>query len=263
MSGILCKDLIGRTVGELNHARWLTLGSRIICAYMKTTKPKRELRILAEFVLKGYGNAWLQARLKPRATDAPRIYHGWLLSMQTFPKDIRDAIEPILANGTYWAHSENLLLSALSDSDPTIRAKAVSQILRIRNDGSMKERVKKEEQNLKQKKKCTYKRQRIFWKPEVNYQAPSYIEMIDWDSQAFYEPPLTKRLSDESVQDFIMSPLELEVVANSVQTERTIQTVAQITATSTEPSIREGHTRSVLKDYKSKPSLETKADLLG
>ena len=46
-------------------------------------------------------------------------------------------------NGLYWGHSENLILSALSDEDSRIREKTVNQILRIWNDSAFKESIKK------------------------------------------------------------------------------------------------------------------------
>ena len=247
----------------LCHARWLTLGTRIICTYMRSKKPTRKLKVLTEFVLRCYANIWLKARLNPRATEVPRIYYEWIMLIQSFPNDVKAYVRPILDNGTYWAHSENILLSALSDKDVVIRTQAVNQILKIRNNETLKEEVRKKQHQLRQKKKCPYKRQRIFVKPEINYEADSYVNLIRWDDQACHEPPYLYNLSDDEIRAFIMNQLELRIVSNSVLTERTIQMVDKVGTTSTSGSFREGAVRSTLNDQRSKPNLESKADVLG
>ena len=122
-------------------------------------------------------------------------------------------------NGLYWGHSENLILSALSDEDSRIREKTVNQILRIWNDSAFKEIIKKEENEIKKTKKCTFKKQRVFIKPKINYDAATYTEMINWETQAYYELPFTSDLTDDEICSFKASPLKLDICNNSVQTE--------------------------------------------
>ena len=55
--------------------------------------------------------------------------------MQTF---VLKGVSTIFENGLYWCHSENLILSALTDEDLRTREKAVDQILKIRNDPTFK-----------------------------------------------------------------------------------------------------------------------------
>ena len=74
--------------------------------------------------------------------------------------------------------------------------RAITHILKIRNDESFKAHKKVAENKIKQMKKCSFKKQRVFVKPVVDYNAESYVDMIrDWDVHALYEPPSTKRLS--------------------------------------------------------------------
>ena len=260
IAGSLSKDMIGRVLGKLDHARWLTLGSRIMCQYICTASPTRELKVLTQFVIKSYGCAWLKTRLNPKATEVPRLYFEWVKSMQKYPVDVKTSITPILDNGTYWAHSENILLSALSDPNGAIRKRAITHILKIRNDESFKAHKKAAENKIKQMKKCSFKKQRFFVKPVVDYNAESYVDMIgDWDVHALYEPPCTKRLSDDDIRSFELEPISLDIPGNSVLTERTIQTVARFTSLSSSESFREGG----VQDRKAKPRLEKKADFVG
>ena len=58
-----------------------------------------------------------------------------------------------------------------------IREKAVSQILKIRNDSKIKALVDQEQRKIKREKKCGFKQQRVFVKPKPNYEANDYREM--------------------------------------------------------------------------------------
>ena len=112
------------------------------------------------------------------------------------------------------------------------------------------------------KKKCQFKKQRVFLKPQLNYDANSYYEMIDWQSEGLYEPPFTKALTDDELRNIEHSPLVINICSNSVLTERTIRTVDQVAQMSTSSEIREGMVRAINNDRKAKPALETKSDLL-
>ena len=45
----------------------------------------------------------------------------------------------------------------------------------------------------KQKNACL--KNRVFVKPTINYDAASYIDMINWETQVYYEPPSHFRLN--------------------------------------------------------------------
>ena len=65
--------------------------------------------------------------------DALRIMFDWIKVLTQFESSIFEEIKPILANGSYWFHSENLIPSALSDPPREFRIKAVNRIKQIRN----------------------------------------------------------------------------------------------------------------------------------
>ena len=95
----------------------------------------------------------------------------------------------------------------------------------VHNDGSIKAIAKKGQNEIKLTKKCSYKRQRIFIKPKVNYDAVTYTDVISWENQAIYEPPYTKEMNESQIREFITLPLNLSIVSHSVQTERMIREV--------------------------------------
>ena len=111
----------------------------------------------------------------------------------------------------------------MSDKDRAIRKRAVDQILQIRHNESMIQLAKADQDKIRKAKLCQFKQQRVFTKPKVNYEAASYLDVILWESQAIYKPPLTHKMTDSEIHDFITSPLNLDIVSHSVQTERTIK----------------------------------------
>ena len=244
------------------HSRWLTLGTRILCLFISTANPSKDLRLLAEFVIRGYASSWCKVRLNSKGTDAPRLMFYWMKDLLTFPPGAKDAILPIFLSGIFWFHSENVLLAALADSSEVRRKRGVDQIIRIRHDADFRGRAEAEQKHIKQTKKCTFKRQRVFVKPEVNYEAEDYLDVICWETQAYFEPPFTKDMSDEEVRGFIAKPLCLNVPSHSVLTERLIRDVDRVASQSTSGEIRDGMVRSLLEDRRQKPKLDTKTDLV-
>ena len=69
----------------------------------------------------------------------------------------------------------------MKDEDKEVRCKAVHWILRARREF-------KEEEHPRQ-----------FNPPEINLQAASYTEMVDWSSQPCTEPPLTQDLTEATL----------------------------------------------------------------
>ena len=72
--------------------------------------------------------------MKPSVTDAPRVLFDWVKGMTAQPKSIFDAVQPIVMNGSYWFHSENLVLAALADERADVQKRAFERILDIRNN---------------------------------------------------------------------------------------------------------------------------------
>ena len=197
--------------------------------------------------------------MQPRATDAPKHWFQYMKALKGFPDDIQAITLPIFENGAYWMHSENILLSALSDHDQSIRERAIAQIMKIRHDVDFRKLIDNHQREFKKMKKCSYKTQRAFIKPTPNYDASTFFDM---NNELYFEPPYTKSMSDEEVKAFSDQPLELGVKSHSVLTERTIRDVDSVATKSTSEEVREGIVHSRLLDRKWKPELETKSNMV-
>ena len=161
-----------------------------------------------------------------------------------FDEKTVEVIRPIFENGTYWQHSENVLLAALADERQVIRSKAVEQILKIRHDEKTRKMAEEEQSRLKKEKRCTFKRQRIFIKPVPNYNASDYVE-FKGESEDFliYEPPFTKSLTDDQLKLYNKKQLELDISSNSVITKRIIRDMTSVIVKSISPEVRNGMIR--------------------
>ena len=223
-----------------------------------------DLTALAKFVIHGYAKMWFRCRLQPKATEAPHHYFEWMKELKSIDEDkvVKEEVITIFENGLYWLHSENLLLSALSDPDIKVRQRAVEQILRIRHSEELKELKAKEQEEIKKEKKCTSKKQRVFVKPAIDYEAKNYLEVLSWETQVLYEPPFVQGMTDEEVKMYESKALSLCVPSHSVQTERTIRDVDRVSGKSTSEETRDGMVRSILADRKEKPRLEKKSDFV-
>ena len=57
---------------------------------------------------------------------------------------------------------------------------------------------------VEERKKCTFKRQRVFIKPAPNYGANDYIEFKgESENILIYEPPFTKSKTEDQLREFI------------------------------------------------------------
>ncbi|ESN92990.1 hypothetical protein HELRODRAFT_165139 [Helobdella robusta] len=119
-------------------------------------------------------------------------------------------VRPVLKNNCYFAHAENILLAAVSDSDMEIRRFSVEQIIRARE--------KQTNSNIPVS---------VFDKKDItlNLAATSFINMIDWDQSNVTSPPMLSHLSNDQLT--YTHPILLpDVPCHSQAVERTIKDVS-------------------------------------
>ena len=90
-----------------------------------------------------------------------------------------------MQKNAYFAHSENILIAMLHDSDENIRKIAVEKIIKLRSEVSNDSYVRK------------------FKVPNLNFEANNYHSLITWENAT--KPPLTKRLSNAELADFVLN----------------------------------------------------------
>ena len=86
----------------MNQARWVTTNSRCLRFYISKKKldpmSTYKLRLIVEFIIKVYSNAWFSIRVDPRWTLGPKIYLG-KASKNGKLNDISQKLGPGLGSG--------------------------------------------------------------------------------------------------------------------------------------------------------------------
>ncbi|GBP06283.1 Protein asteroid homolog 1 [Eumeta japonica] len=129
---------------------------------------KCETRAVVEFEsIPVYTPVWFQIKTHSSCKDGSR--HLWKLieSSRFLSSELKAVIDPVIQRNAYFAHPENLLLAMLTDEEKHIRELAARRILKARSSPS------------------TGKLPRTFEVPELNFDAKSYIDLINWQETNF------------------------------------------------------------------------------
>lgn len=217
-------------VGAIGHARWLTTMDRIATLYMTMAKPPAALKMLVQFGVKVYGATFFEIKQNPSFTEGPRFF--WKIANRinekvkykfVFPEYARKSVYSTLAQNSYWAHSENVLLAMICDKDQAIRKKGIRCIEVVRANFIYWKRKEAEEREVavwhaanagkkrgRPKKETEPEVVRTFHKPtdsddspgaKLNFRAAHYSELIRLAVQ-IHEPPMTKGFTLEQLARF-------------------------------------------------------------
>lgn len=162
--------------GKLSHSRFLLLACRICRLYVATEAPSNNLKLLTRFVVQVFGPMWFKIKRDSDIFNGPRHFFWYMKAIEWLPNAHKNIIRTVINNNSYFAHPENVLLSMLVDNQYNVRKKAVEIILRSRSE--------------------THEGVRTFKKPNLNYNASVYYEMVDFDNEEICEPSISKNLSD-------------------------------------------------------------------
>ena len=188
---------------------WLTLARRVYRLCVATINPSNNLQKLTHFIVTNYSPNWfLYIKTRPNCTDGPR--HIFQL-FHLLPPDVQNIVKPYITRNAYFAHSENILLAMLADSDNPKRCKVCDNIMSLRHQ--------------KTSSQTTVVRQ--FHVPTIPFDATDRRDLIDWfGNKYFSEPPLTMILS-EQILELHNKPLNVPEYPNHTHSvERTVKVVS-------------------------------------
>ena len=195
-TGVIRAELYSLSPGPISHSRWLTLAIRILLLYMKKHglkgKHRSNLITIVQFLMTNYVVMWFRLKQKPSVGEASRHLFSQVQLTNLLHKSTKRVARTNLARNAYWAHPENLLLSMLTDPEEKTRQVAIEKIMSIRG---------------KQDKGDTSTRKFII--PNLNFEASTYSELINWNTETLYEPALTTGLSVSQLRELQHSPLTL------------------------------------------------------
>ena len=114
---------------------------------------------------------WFAIRKHHRLENGPEhLLSSIQLLNKHAPQSVVNIVKPVIERGSWHGHSENILLSLLTQKDIAMRKFAVEKILNNRN-------------------KPAPSKLRDFHVPKINWDATSIKDLISWDT--VHEPVLT------------------------------------------------------------------------
>ena len=282
-NGLVSNELGRLNVGPISHSRWLTLACRILRLYVSQTNPDNNLATLAKYCIQVYFPTWFDIKQKNYITHGSRHFFNLVKRNLEFAFDeIVPIVKKVINNNSYFAHPENVLLAMLGDEDASIRFRAVDKVLSIRNylrseeshnrhdlyakyseDGTSKLEFVADNQSsykmIRPVGKMKETMVRKFQKPEVNFEATIYHEMIKFEDCST-EPPVLKRFTNEEISGFKTSPLMLKYPCHNQAVERHVKLVTQASNAVSTFARRDGMIRQQIKSRKIMKKFETKQD---
>ena len=108
-------DLVGQTIGPLVSSRWNTCGTRVMCKYTRTRRPTKGLIRLTSAVLNLYLPGWFQFKCFTHIQEGARNYFFLVQLSKDLVEEDKIIAQRVLQCNFVWSHSENLVISMLSD----------------------------------------------------------------------------------------------------------------------------------------------------
>ena len=251
ISGNMTEDLKLLEIGKLSHARWLTLGCRVLRYYVAQNIPSASLKSLAEFAVKVYFPCWFNIKLNCKITDGSKNFFNIIERTSKIQnKEILGVVKNVLQRNGFFAHFENVALAMLADEDETIRRTAVNKILQIR------EALK---QNMPETFSSASSNEiRKFEIPQIDFDARSYHSMINLNQSNLSEPPALKSLQLQEIEAMRKHKLIMNHPCHNQAVERHIKVVTEASSLFCTFEQRDGSIRQKLRSRQLMKKFDTK-----
>ena len=203
--------------GKVTKSRWITCANNVLCLYMQTTFPSKNLILLVQIILNLYGPTIFNIKKNPHVSQGPIHYYNIVkmarnLLEKKHPACYKEVVK-VLTNNPFMAHIENILLAMVMDDDPDVNSEAVKVIDTIR------------------KKKKKAKTIRKFLKPkDIDFNATNYYKLIDLSkvkAMYFCSPPLLNKYTIEDIKAKNFSKGFLSIPCHSQACERYVFLTSQ------------------------------------
>ena len=126
-SGEVSDSLANRSPGKLGYAHWLTHGNRILRSFVSISEPTEDMLNIVIYSINVYTRTWFLIRSKPSLTNGSRHMFNMIafIKEQNFKYEYNIILFKVISRNTYYAHSEHILLSILTDDNPNLRLLAI------------------------------------------------------------------------------------------------------------------------------------------
>lgn len=246
-NGIVPVDLANIKPGPIAHSRWLTKASRLLRLYVTTNTPSTNLKTLAVYIITVYVPMYFNVKFYNSVVYGSALLLKFIRWTRYLQPNLRNIVDGVIKNNSYYAHPENILLTMLFDDRKAIRDRAIKKILHYRE------------------KFYDPTKLRVYKKYILNFDATDYVNMVDMNNDdILFEPAFTRQIPyDHLVQylHFDEPPLADPQIPMHIQgTERHVQLLTSVSKRVIEKN-REGVMAVTLESRKKTPQMESKKDL--
>lgn len=235
--------------GNLNQARWITCANRILRLFMSTDEPSAALVELVQYILTVYVPSWFQIKCHPYLIDGSRNFFFILnQSRQLQNKELTAVVQKTLKHNPFFSHPENVLVSALADSDISVRRFAAQKVINVRMSHREADSVRKVSRSLF----------------SINFDANNYHDLVNWDDSVITSPPVLGNFSDDELLTMIEEgPLPVpKLPCHSQAVERTVKEVSRVSSKVYGHDSRHGMIVSTLRSKEITGSCDSKQSFL-
>ena len=208
-------------IGPVNHSRWLTTATRFLRIWCSKHglrgKNLENLKDIVDYIMKVYIPNWFNMKIKHNWIQGP--YHV-LFQLQTFREiklENQTTLKEHIQRSAWYSHSENILQSMLCSDQEEERWWGVNKIISLREAG---------EDSLGNNQPRSRRT------PEINFEATSLKDLIDWEKENVHEPPLTCHLTTAELRHFYGTPMQVPSWSTHTQAvERCVKMVTEACGT--------------------------------
>ena len=139
-----------------------------------------------------------------------RLFFKFISWSRFLEPRLRKIVNKVITDNSYYAHSENILLSMLFDDSKEKRDCAIKKVLRYRADGDDPTQL------------------RAYKKPDINFNCTSYTEMINMnDINNVFEPPFTRSIPYDTLKEYL-NISDSKIPSHIQGTEGHVQLLARV-----------------------------------
>ena len=241
--------LAAQVAGRIDHSRWLTLGIRIIQDYTKTSDPSDGLKTITAYIFQVYSSIWFAIKRHSKFTRGPSHLHLLLQLVKDQPLHVQVVVKPHIQRNAYFAEPGIMLTAMLEDPDPEVRQFGVNLIKKSRQSPPKPPKMKA----LKGMRKHNV--------PDLNWEAESWKDIINWKKITVWEPRILEKLTMQEIEDAVQTPISFpKYPCHSQTVERMVKLVPECSSSVYGEEKQRGKIVAVLASRKSRKAYDTKKD---
>lgn len=245
-NGEVSVDLANIKPGKIVHSRWLTKAARLLRLYVTMKNPPNNLKTLVEFIIKVYVPMYFNIKYYSSAVYGSVLFFKFIKWSRFLAPNLLNIVNQVIKDNSYFAHSENILLSMLFDDRKEKRDSAIKKILRYRTDVEDPSEL------------------RVYKKPNINFYCTEYTEMINLnDINNVFEPPFTRDIAYDTLKEYLNQDdppfLDPKIPSHIQGTEQHVQLLAGVSKRVIPENV-EGVMATTLESRAKLPRLESKKD---